>query len=150
MDKYIYIYIATKAFFLNGVSDNTYNNDKLCPFQLIGCKFKHEHSQLCVYGKRCQTYLCQHKHTIEEGISLNEPSEDTTVSHISDVQSRIQGTFSFISSTPKKSINQCEECMDTSECTDCIVKHVLGQHEAKTTFRGFRPSPGCKCPFSIY
>ena len=120
-----------------------FNNDKLCPFQLIGCKFKHENSQLCVYGKRCQTYLCQHKHSIEEAISLNEQSIDTTVSEISD----LQGTCSFISSTPKKSIEKCDDCMDTSECTDCIVKHVLGQRVVKTVFQGSGHLQAAPSPF---
>jgi hypothetical protein len=42
---------------------------------------------------------------------------------------------SFHTSTPKKSFEQCEDCMENSECTDCIVKHMLGRHGcAKVTF----------------
>ena len=34
---------------------------------------------------------------------------------------------SFFTSTPKKPFKDCEECMDSSECADCIAKHILGQ-----------------------
>ena len=34
---------------------------------------------------------------------------------------------SFFTSTPRKPFKDCEECMDSSKCTDCIVKHTLGR-----------------------
>ena len=46
-----------------------------------------------------------------------------------------EGLGSFHTSTPKKPFEDCEEFLDGSKCTDCIVKHVLGQHAcAKLTF----------------
>ena len=38
--------------------------------------------------------------------------------------------YSFCTSTPKSGFDRCEECLDKSECTDCIVKHVLRKHES--------------------
>ena len=35
-------------------------------------------------------------------------------------------TFSFYTSTPMST--NCENCLNRSECVDCIVKHVLGRH----------------------
>ena len=38
--------------------------------------------------------------------------------------------YSFCTSTPKSGFDRCEECLDKSECADCIVKHVLRKHES--------------------
>ena len=38
--------------------------------------------------------------------------------------------YSFCTSTPKSEFDRCEECLDKSECVDCIVKHVLSKHES--------------------
>ena len=40
-----------------------YNNDKICPYEEIGCKFKHEVSNKCRYDKNCHIKLSQFKHT---------------------------------------------------------------------------------------
>ena len=38
--------------------------------------------------------------------------------------------YSFCTSTPKSEFDRYEECLDKSECVDCIVKHVLRKHES--------------------
>ena len=39
-----------------------FNNDKLCPYQEIGCMFRHEQADQCKYEKICSNNLCQFKH----------------------------------------------------------------------------------------
>ena len=39
-----------------------FNNNLVCPFDAIGCKFKHSHSELCSSPKSCKTKLCHKKH----------------------------------------------------------------------------------------
>ena len=39
-----------------------FNNGKLCPFDESGCKFKHEDSEICIYGQDCTNLLCQYQH----------------------------------------------------------------------------------------
>ena len=39
-----------------------FNSDKFCPFAKIGCKFKHEYSQQCIYGEKCVMDRCQYRH----------------------------------------------------------------------------------------
>ena len=39
-----------------------YNNQKPCPFEIVGCKFKHEDAKLCHHGENCTQHLCQFKH----------------------------------------------------------------------------------------
>ena len=45
----------------------------------------------------------------------------------------------FYSMTPKK-IAECQECVDKSQCVDCIIKHMLGRHVvARALFDGWPP-----------
>ena len=41
-----------------------YNNDKSCPYEEIGCKFLHQISEKCVFGRKCKHKLCQFKHEV--------------------------------------------------------------------------------------
>ena len=38
-----------------------------------------------------------------------------------------ESEISFHTSTPKS--DGCDECMNRSECADCIVRHMLGKHD---------------------
>ena len=48
-----------------------FNNDKVCPFEEVGCKYKHAISENCKYDKNCRFKLCQFKHT-----NKNETGKD--------------------------------------------------------------------------
>ena len=50
-----------------------FNNEKNCPYEEIGCKFRHQHSQKCRFNENCNFKLCQFKH--EE----NQTSENLEV-----------------------------------------------------------------------
>ena len=39
-----------------------FNNEKVCPFEKIGCKFLHKDSEVCYFGRKCRNKLCQYKH----------------------------------------------------------------------------------------
>ena len=40
-----------------------FNNDKNCPFEEVGCKFKHEVANKCRYDQNCKIKLCQFQHS---------------------------------------------------------------------------------------
>ena len=45
----------------------------------------------------------------------------------------------FHTSNPNK-LDECNKCLDTSECVDCMVKHMLGIHKvARALFDGWPP-----------
>ena len=46
-----------------------FNNAKICPYEEVGCKFKHEDSENCKFDKKCNFKLCQFKHTHKEDAS---------------------------------------------------------------------------------
>ena len=39
-----------------------FNNQKQCPFELIGCKFRHEESVKCIFKDQCKFDKCQFRH----------------------------------------------------------------------------------------
>ena len=51
-----------------------YNNGKDCPYEEIGCKFKHEAANNCKFDKNCSIKLCQFKHS-QSTVNLKENSE---------------------------------------------------------------------------
>ena len=43
-----------------------YNNGKMCPFEDLGCKFRHEWSDVCRFQSRCKNKMCQYQHQNNE------------------------------------------------------------------------------------
>ena len=60
-----------------------FNNEKVCPFEEIGCMFDHTLSEMCSYGQSCSHRLCSYQHaynsTNEKAI---EPTDTTTITNI--------------------------------------------------------------------
>ena len=50
-----------------------FNNEKYCPYERIGCKFLHQNSSICYFGKRCANNLCQFRHSEQ---SYNADDDD--------------------------------------------------------------------------
>ena len=44
-----------------------FNNDKPCPYDKVGCKFKHETAPECRFNLKCTFKLCQFTHTTKKG-----------------------------------------------------------------------------------
>ena len=51
-----------------------FNNQKSCPFELLGCKFKHEESPTCKFQNRFNS-LCPFRHKMD---SIEEKDPDHT------------------------------------------------------------------------
>ena len=41
-----------------------YNNDKFCPYDQVGCKFRHIKSKQCENQAKCKTKLCPNQHIV--------------------------------------------------------------------------------------
>ena len=52
-----------------------FNNGTICPFQNIGCKFRHEDAPPCRFQSRCNFNLCQFQHVALEEILGIDSSE---------------------------------------------------------------------------
>ena len=87
-----------------------YNNQKACPYEDIGCMFRHEVSSLCRFST-CNNILCQYRHDENDLVT-----EDTTV--VEDDSEILQR------STPMKYYPDCEDCTDNSNCVKCIIRNI--------------------------
>ena len=66
-----------------------FNNDKICPFEEIGCMFMHETSSKCKYDKLCRLKLCSFQHErrdITKNVD-NERSEILNEEIVTDTES---------------------------------------------------------------
>ena len=43
-----------------------FNNKTVCPYEKIGCMFRHNQSRECKFGKQCHIKLCQFQHNSAE------------------------------------------------------------------------------------
>ena len=84
-----------------------FKGNVICPFEELGCKFRHEEYK---------------KDIFEEKDDMNT---DEIQSLVDSSSCDKESESSFHTSTPKS--GKCEECMDRSECADCIVRQVLGK-----------------------
>ena len=75
-----------------------FNKDKECPFEKIGCKFRHE-------------LLSSSKSKETTSIDQSFPGRTS----ISDQKT------SFLTSTPKKEKQKCGKCREKSQCEDCFL-----------------------------
>ena len=41
-----------------------YNNNKVCPYEPVGCKFKHVRSKQCALSTSCKRKLCSQQHLV--------------------------------------------------------------------------------------
>ena len=100
-----------------------FNNSKNCPYEELGCMFRHSVGKKCNFGLKCTRRLCPHRHDetntgkdtdmmIDDGENVDEDHDDN-----SDTESD-----SFKASTPNKNCYKCDECENTTQCTDCYVR----------------------------
>ena len=85
-----------------------YNNQKACPYEDIGCMFRHEVSSLCRFST-CNNILCQYRH------DENDLVTEDTINVVEDDSQR---------STPIKYYPDCEDCTDNSNCVKCIIRNI--------------------------
>ena len=96
-----------------------FNNQKLCPYEDIGCKFLHEVSSCCRYST-CNNILCQYRHVendlvTEDMIGVDDDSEILQTS------------------TPMKYYPDCEDCSDNSNCVKCIIRNIRETDDSYST-----------------
>ena len=82
-----------------------------CPFEELGCKFSHDMSR-------------------KDAVDLNDDTtedmnndENGSNDSMDESESLLN---SFFTSTPK-SVDNCHECLNNSECTYCFARQVLGK-----------------------
>ena len=110
-----------------------FNNDKKCPFEVLGCKFLHSKAKVCKEGHNCQRRLCPLRHLEEEE---HAKSNYATESNVED-KDISEDTCNFVTSTQVKRKFNCEECKNQTQCVDCFVRQ-----ENPDTPNPFNPRQG--------
>ena len=85
-----------------------YNNQKCCPYDDLGCKFRHKVSALCWFSK-CNKILCQFRHG-EDHFVMKDIVGDQYDGELLE--------------TPVKYYPGCKECTDNSNCVNCILRNI--------------------------
>ena len=101
-----------------------FNNDKLCPYEEVGCKFVHIDSEMCFNGTKCKNSLCSFKHKNID--SINEKSEKEILNgYENDMKTFkiIQAEFEIDNACKK-----CTECKFTSNSYGMIKLHENNVH----------------------
>ena len=77
---------------------HNFNNGKHCPYEEVGCTFKHEPSKKCWFQTHCSNKFCQFQHNREE-ITDEIPTSEMSES-LSNVDEELEcGKCKFVAKT---------------------------------------------------
>ena len=97
-----------------------YNNGKLCPFQEIGCMFRHENSGPCK-RRLCTRKLCQFQHykNIEAADNHNQEivSDKIDKNYLTDGKDKIDEYECHLCNEIHPSQDSLKECCDHQDCS---------------------------------
>ena len=123
-----------------GKNCHFYNNKKPCPYEDIGCMFKHEKSENCRFNGVCRNKLCPYQH---EEINLDKQNDAKNEMKLAKVIEEDDSE----SDCHEFECNYCEETfefeteqkmhMENRHCNNCgeyfIAMNTLNIHKKKCT-----------------
>ena len=115
-----------------------FNNDMICPYEELGCKFLHIASKLCKHGDSCHKRKCPFRHEQEQLVCEKDVTNMNMDSEISELEEydNEKKNVEFVTSTPEKRKFECEECHEKTHCVECYV-----QQENQSCSQFFPDSP---------
>ena len=90
-----------------------FNNNKPCPFEEVGCMFRHDESQECQFKQECRFKLCQNKHSFNENNTVEERQTDDANENV----------HSESESETEEEDLECDECGKVSDDFDAYIEH---------------------------
>ena len=102
-----------------------FNNQKMCPFEELGCMFLHADSQKCKFQGNCSNKLCQFKH-------MDEDSETEDKIKKKKVKPNMERNKT------ETKVFKCEKCSTEFSEIDDLTSHVKNVHEAEESSDSFR------------
>ena len=67
-----------------------FNNNKVCPFEEIGCMFAHALSETCIFGSACSQKLCSYQH---EPLNSTHDKTDEQAENVETVENTLKEQF---------------------------------------------------------
>ena len=102
-----------------------YNNDKPCPYDKVGCKFKHENAPECRFNLRCTFKLCQFTHTTKKGEEVVHRQELEKLNE-GGVENRGHLPPAIISTHRTIAHREFRKPMDNAEAVEMNVENDYG------------------------
>ena len=90
-----------------------FNNGKVCPYEDIGCMYKHALAGKCKFSV-CENNLCQFEH--EDPIETIAEEEFVNENNVDDAEEPLNG-------------NKCHLCMEQLNSKDDLYAHMESYHE---------------------
>ena len=102
-----------------------FNNDKLCPFEEIGCMFLHAKSELCRFKKSCKNDLCQFRHeVIDKSMSDRNAEQANNEENLRTNKSTLAANNSDNSSNDFEAEKISNGLITDKECFDVNVDYT--------------------------
>ena len=99
-----------------------FNNDKVCPYEEIGCMFRHEKSEPCKYKEFCKNKLCPFQHNLRTE-SIDKTS-DKAPENVDDLD-----MSNHTKSQPTKPIRiSCKICFRWTKDEQDLENHTIKEH----------------------
>ena len=105
-----------------------FNNKKSCPYEDIGCMFKHEKSENCRFNKICRNKLCPYQH---QDISVNKQNDKNGIQSVEcEVNDEIVLTNDIEedASDADSYEFECDHCEETFELESEVKMHLENRH----------------------
>ena len=119
-----------------------FNNELPCPYEEIGCMFRHVEAPNCRYQTCCTRTLCPFKHKNVENYSdesvVSEYDEKTRNDEESDDEEEIDfEKYDVAENVADLDLHpfRCQKCTKTFENQIKLIEHVEGQHVQKEKVR---------------
>ena len=107
-----------------------FNNGKVCPFYESGCKFRHEHSEVCFYGQSCTNHLCQYQHN-EIKTHSDEKNNESIGKVTTDAEEEVQKLNDELDKANETMNILKDDLVDKAEKLDTAQKQLKMNNESK-------------------
>ena len=113
-----------------------YNNNKTCPYEAVGCMFRHEKSLNCQFGDKCKFKLCQFQHFTDhtEKVHSNSIASNSESSEeAQDNHKEVEAIYAINSSSPE--YLEARKLYCATYCDEKWDLHIH-DHETYQVYRG--------------
>ena len=107
-----------------------FNNDKVCPYEEIGCMFRHEKSKPCKFNEFCKNKLCPFQH------NLRKESIDQTAKQVPKNGKTNVDDLDMSKQTESQPINpvriSCKVCFRWVKDESDLENHMVNEHNIES------------------
>ena len=114
--------------FETGKNCHYYNNKKHCPYEDIGCMFKHEKSEKCRFNRECRNKMCPYQHEDISGYKQNDKNGFQTVECEENNEIESTNDIEEYESDSDCHEFECDHCDETFELESELKMHMENRH----------------------